>query len=315
MAENPQDALSPQMQELIAVRDSGYQAMMRGELDKAHRDFVDALALAEEVLDEDPGAVDKAQVNLAMIRVQRHEDDLAEKGLREVLLRSTDDDVIRLAAHCLAKVLSHKSEHEKALRFARLSLEKARGIGESLRIHSALSLMGAVHGNQSYLDEALQYYEAALEVLEENPLPEPAHQAFYWAAAMDWIGYTLVLSGRLAEGRLKLEQAHERARAFGITDLVAEIASDLCFACLQLNRLEQARLFGESALEIAEANGLDHLRRNCYYLLGEVCSRLEDPATDGYFKKLAEFYPQLPFLTDFLRQYDISTMINLKEFA
>jgi tetratricopeptide (TPR) repeat protein len=303
------------MSELFALRDSGYQAMMRGDLDRAHRDFVDALALAQEIVDEDPDVVDKAQVNLAMIRVQRHEDELAERGLREVLLRSTNDDVIRLAAHCLAKVLSHKNEHDKALRFARLSLDKARTLGEPLRIQSALSLMGAVFGNQSYLDEALEYYEEALAVLDQHPLPEAAHQAFYWAAAMDWIGYTLVLSGRLDEGRLKLEAAYERARHFGITDLVAEIASDLCFACLQLNRLEQARMFGEAALEIAESQALDHLRRNCYYLLGETCSRQEDAAADAYFAKLSEFYPQLPFLADFLRQYDISTMINLKEFA
>lgn len=304
------------MAELVAVRDRGYQAMMRGELDRAHRDFEDALALAHEVLAEDPDAVDKAQVNLAMIRVQKHEDDLAERGLREVLLRSTNDDVVRLAAHCLAKVLSHKNEHEKALRFARLSLEKAQGIGDPLRLHSALSLLGAVYGNQSYLDEALDHYEQALAILEQNPLPEPSHHAFYWSAAMDWIGYTLTLSGRHEEGRLKLEQAYERARAFGITDLVAEIGSDLCFACLQLGRLEQARVFGEAALEIAESQGLDHLRRNCYYLLGETCSRLEDTeAAEEHFRKLGEFYPQLPFLSDFLRQYDISAMINLKEFA
>lgn len=307
---------SPRMSELMSTRDRAYEAMMRGELDRAQRDFEDALVMAHEVLDEDPDAVDKAQVNLAMIRVQRHEDDLAERGLREVLLRSANDDVIRLAAHCLAKVLSHKNEHEKALRFARLSLEKARLSGDSLRIHSALSLLGAVYGNQSYLDEALDHYEQALSILEQNPLKEPAHHAFYWSAAMDWIGYTLVLSGRHEEGRIKLEQAYERARAFGITDTAAEIASDLCFACLQLGRLEQARMFGEASLEIAESQALEHLRRNGYYLMGETCSRMgDDEAADAYFKKLGEFYPQLPFLSDFLRQYDISAMINLKEFA
>ena len=308
--------LSPRMKELVEVRDRAYQSMMRGELDKAYRDFEDAVELAADVLAEDPDAVDKAQVNLAMIRVQKHEDDLAERGLREVLMRSANDDVIRLAAHCLAKVLSHKNEHEKALRFARLSLEKARIIDDPLRTHSALSLLGAVYGNQSYCEESLDYYEQALAILEQNPLPVPAHHAFYGASAMDWIGYTLVLSGRHEEGRIKLERAHERARAFGITDLVAEIGSDLCFACLQLGRLEQARMFGEAGLEIAESQSLAHLRRNCYYLLGETCSRQgDDAAAEEYFGKLGEFYPQLPFLSDFLRQYDISAMINLTEFA
>ena len=176
--------------------------------------------------------------------------------------------------------------------------------------------MGGVLNNQSYLKESLEHYEEALRILEANELPDPAHQAFYWSAHEDSIGYTLVLLGRLEEGRLHLESAYERARAFGITDLVAEIASDLCFGCLRLGRLEQAKIFGESALEIAESQSLDRLRRNCYYLLGEVSSRLGDEeAADEYFRKLGVFYPQVPFLGAFLREYDISSMINLKEFA
>lgn len=304
------------MDEYVRLRDSGYHAMMRGELERARRDFEDALDVAHDCVDEDQDIVDKAEVNLAMIHVQCHEDEAAEKGLREVLLRSLNDDVIRMAAHCLAKILSHRNEHEKALRFARLALDKSRSLEDPLRIHSSLGLLGAVYGNQSYLEESLDHYEKALAVLEENPLPESGHHAFYWCAYQDSIGYTLVLLGRAQEGRLRLESAHERARGFGISDLVAEIESDLCFCHLQLERLEQAAIYGESALEIAESQALDRLRRNCYYLLGEIASRQnDDEAADAYFKKLGEFYPQVPFLGEFLRQYDISSMINLKEFA
>lgn len=315
--------MSPRLEEYVRLRDSGYHAMMRGDLDRAKRDFEDALGAAAGCLDEDPDAVEKAEVNLAMIRVQCHEDQLAEKGLREVLLRSLNDDVIRMAAHCLAKILSHRNDHEKALRFARLALEKSRGMADSLpasevslRMHSSLGLIAAVYGNQSYLEDSLSHYEQALAVLEENPLAEAAHHAFYWSAYQDAIGYTLVLLGRLQEGRLRLEAAHERTRAFGITDLVAEVAADLCFCHLQLGRLEQARIYGEAALEIAEAQRLDRLRRNCYYLLGEIGSREGDEeAAETWFGKLGQLYPQVPFLGEFLRQYDISSMINLKEFA
>ena len=304
------------MDEYTALRDAGYHAMMRGELDQARRSFEDAVTVAEDCLSLDPDAVDKAEVNLAMIRVQCHQDELAEKGLREVLLRSLNDDVIRLAAHCLAKVLSHRNDHEKALRFARLALEKSRALGDPRHLHSSLGLLGAVYGNQSYLEESLAHYEQALEVLEQNEMSEAAHHAFYWSAYQDSIGYTLVLMGRLAEGRLRLEAAHEKSRQFGITDLVAEVASDLCFCNLQLGKLELAQLYGESALAIAEEQGLDRLRRNCYYLLGETASRLgEDEEADAYFTRLGAFYPQIPFLGEFLRQYDISSMINLKEFA
>lgn len=304
------------MAEYSRLRDSGYHAMMRGELERARRDFEDALEVASTCLDDDKDVVDKAEVNLAMIRVQCHQDQPAEKGLREVLLRSLNDNVIRMAAHCLAKILSHRNEHEKALRFARLALDKSRSLGDPLFLHSSLGLLGAVYGNQSYLGESLDHYEQALRILDESPLPDASHHAFYWCAYQDSIGYTLVLLGRAKEGRLRLESAHERARSFGISDLVAEIESDLCFCHLQLDRLDQAAIYGESALAIAESQSLDRLRRNCYYLLGEIASRQDDDeAADGYFKKLGEFYPQVPFLGEFLRQYDISSMINLKEFA
>jgi tetratricopeptide (TPR) repeat protein len=272
--------------------------------------------VAEGCTGEDADVLDKAEVNLAMIRVQTHEDELAERGLREVLLRSTNDDVIRLAAHCLAKVLSHKSEHEKALRFARQALAKSEALGEPLKIHASLSLMGAVYANQSYLDEALRYYEQSLRVLDEHPLPSAAQQGFYRSVTNDSLGYVLVLMERLDEGLLHLEEAYETARALGITDLVAEAASDICFAYLRQGVLDEAARYGREGLEIAEAQGYSHLRRNCYYLLGEVASRSGDDAAAGeYFRKLGEFYPQVPFLVDFLREYDISTMINLKEFA
>ena len=41
----------------------------------------------------------------------------------------------------------------------------------------------------------------------------------------------------------------------------------------------------------------------------------DDAKADDYFRRLTEFYPQFAFLGDFLREYDISSMINLKEFA
>ena len=83
-----------------------------------------------------------------------------------------------------------------------------------------------------------------------------------------------------------------------------------------LGNLDEAQEYGESALAMAEEHGYDFFRRNCYYLLGEIASQSgEDAKADDYFRRLAEFYPQFAFLSDFLREYDISSMINLKEFA
>ena len=299
-----------------ALRDEGLAAMTRGDLRSACHRLEAARDVVAEAADELPDLLDQAEVNLAMIRVQVHEDGLAERGLREVLLRSGSDDVIRLAAHCLAKILSRRSEHEKAMKYARLSLERAERLGDPLKLHAAYTLLGALNVNHSYLEEALAHYEKGLALLEENPVPDPVKHSYYWCMASDNVGYVLVLLGRVAEGRLRLELAHEKARALGITELVAETATDLCFAHLQEGRHEEARRFGLEALEIAEGQELTFFRRNCYYLLGEIASRSgDDAAADKWFATLGEFYPQVSFLGDFLKRFDVSQMINLKEFA
>lgn len=308
--------MARKLEDYEALRERGWKAMTRGDVRLACREYEQALRVAHDCAEEDPDVVDKAEVNLALARVQAHQDDLAERGLREVLLRSANSEVIRVAAQCLAKILSHRNEHEKAHRFARLALEKALELGQPLQVFSCRTLLGLLYLNQSYLEEALEHYEAALDLLEANPRDEGAEQAYYWALTTDNIGYVLVLQGRLREGRLKLEAAHERARNLGITDLVAEIATDLCFVHLRLGELEEARRHGERALEMAEEHGYDFFRRNCYYLLGEVASRSGDEAAaDDYFRRLGEFYPQFAFLGDFLKEFDVSSMINLKEFA
>ena len=302
--------------EYEALRERGYRAMTRGELRAAASDLEQARRMADELVVEDPEIADKAEVNLAMIRVQLHEDALAERGLREVLLRTANEDVARLAAHCLAKVLSRQSQHDKALRFAALSLEKAQVLGDRLKVCSALQLLGQVHVNRSSLDEALARYGEAIAILEESPLPDPSLHAFYWCVATDMLGYVLVLLGRREEGQALLEKAYARSKDHGLVHLVAETAVDLSFAALQEERLDDAARYGAEALAIAESEGLEMERRNAYYLLGETASRRgDDAAADEYFRRLAAYYPQVPFLGEFLRDYDISSLVNLKEFA
>lgn len=308
--------MTTRIRDYEAARDRGWQAMTRGDLKLACREYEDALELARASIEDDPDVVDKAEVNLALARVQAHQDDLAERGLREVLLRSSNADVMRVAAQSLAKVLSHRHEFDKAQRFARLALQKAEELDDPLKVFSCRTLLGLLALNQSYLEESLEHYETALHLIEAHPSEDKSYQAYCLAVAMDNVGYVLVLQGNLREGLLRLEAAHEQARNLGITDVVAEILTDLCFASLRLDDLDRAEQYGEQALRCAEVNGYDFFRRNCYYLLGEISSRQgREEEADDYFRRLGEFYPQFAFLGEFLKEYDISSMINLKEFA
>lgn len=304
------------IREYEELRERGWKAMTQGDMRLACEIYESALAAAQHCLAADPDVVDKAEVNLALARVQANKDEVAERGLREVLIRSGNSEVIRVAAQCLAKIHSHRSEHEKAHRYAQLALEKAEELGEPLQVLSCRTTLGLLYGNQSYYDESLEQYAAVLELLEEGPLGDPAQQAYYWTLTTDHVGYVLAMKGLLPEAKEKLEGAHAKARELRITELLAEIGTDLCFVNLRLGNLSEARSYGEEALAIAEEHGYDFFRRNCYYLLGEVASQGgNDEVADDYFRRLAEFFPQFAFLGDFLREYDISSMINLKEFA
>ena len=298
------------------LRDQGWHAMARGELQRALADLERACELAADLVEEDEEILDKAEVNLAMIRLQLHDDVRAESGLRQVLLRSGNDDVMRLAAHCLAKILSRRGDHDRALRLARTSLAKARSGGEGLKICSALQLIGHVLVNESRLDEGLRSYRDAAEVLERNPLADESLHAFYETTVADMIGYVLVLQGDAQRGLDVLEPTLETARRHGIRELEAEISGDLCLALLHLARYDEARRHGERMLELSEELGVSYYRRNAYYLLGETASRAGDRAeAERWFDRLANLYPNVPYLRQFLCDYDISSLVNLKEFA
>lgn len=304
------------MSEYARLRDHGWGAMARGRLEEARGALAAARDLAETLTAEDPEIVDKADVNLAMIRLQLHDDAAAESGLRAVLLRTSNDDVARLAAHCLSKVLSRRGDSEKALRFARTSLERAEAQGEPLKVCSARQLIGHVLVNASHLEEGLEEYEAARALLRRHPLADRALHAFYETTVVDMIGYVHVLRGELEAGLALLEPALEQARLHDIRELQAEISGDICLAKMQLERLDEAIEHGLEMLSIGEELRVDHYRRNAFYLLGECCSRAgRDEEASEWYERLAEFYPSVPFLRQFLCEYDISALVNLKELS
>ena len=71
--------------------------------------------------------------------------------------------------------------------------------------------------------------------------------------------------------------------------------------------------YGEKALAIASDKDYKDILKNCYYLLGEVNLLMDnEERSDLYFDKLQEFYPHLPVLKQFLRTFDVSNIINLK---
>jgi tetratricopeptide (TPR) repeat protein len=82
---------------------------------------------------------------------------------------------------------------------------------------------------------------------------------------------------------------------------------------MQIKEYTRALEHGEKALALALEHEYKDIQKNCYYLLGEIHLLMgEDEKSDQYFDRLQEYYPHVPVLKEFLRTFDVTSIINLK---
>ena len=126
-------------------------------------------------------------------------------------------------------------------------------------------------------------------------------------------GYCTLLKKRYRQGISIILEALQIATHNGNTRCVVECYQDLSFAYMQLKEFKRADEYGEQALAIAAEKDYKDILKNCYYLLGEINLLMgREERSDLYFGKLQELYPHLAVLKDFLRTFDVSNIINLK---
>ena len=66
-----------------------------------------------------------------------------------------------------------------------------------------------------------------------------------------------------------------------------------------------------AALQIAEQAGYRDVIQNCCYILGELAAmegNLEE--REAYFSRLQAFFPNFPYLREFLRMFDVSSILT-----
>jgi len=97
--------------------------------------FEEARAMAAR--SRDHGLADKAIANRSMALIEMGEYEEAAVGLKEIILRSRDDETICGAAYNLSISLRRQNQYQKACFYARLANEKSRAIGRSTRSFSA----------------------------------------------------------------------------------------------------------------------------------------------------------------------------------
>ncbi len=285
---------------------AGYAQVKKSEFHEALATFESARRIAGRAR----GLADKAVANKSMVLLEMGECARAARGLREIILRNSDDETICGAAYNLSISLRRQGKHQRALFYARLAVEKARAIKNQNWIARCHNLHGNLHLVQSRLGAALKEYRKALAVR----LKEKALNRFAIGILRDNIGYCLLLLGRYEEGIAEIRLAAKFARKVGNRRGVCECEHDLAFGLMQMRKLAEAESHGEKALKLAEELDCGEIVRNCYYILGEINHlKGDDARRDRYFYKLQELHPNLPFLRDFLCKFDVSRIIALRQ--
>ncbi|ANM29197.1 hypothetical protein ABI59_05710 [Acidobacteria bacterium Mor1] len=289
-------------------------AMAEGKAKTLEGDFACALECYRSAREaggamDSSESVDRAELNMAMVRLQMGQAKRGEEGLREILLRARNQRIAFSAAYNLASSLRKQGHYERALGYARRAMDRAAELEAHDLQAGVHTLTGNILLNQSYPDDALVEYETAWRLHHEAGRPS----LYSLAILKENIGYCLLLMDRLPEGMQRLNEALDLAEEAGDRRCQAECLQDLCYGHLLLEEYEEAILMGERALRRAVSSDYPDIEENCHYLLGELGNRIEDPdLRDAHFDRLQELHPELPMLKEFLCSVDVASIITLK---
>lgn len=296
----------------ISPRDH-YFRLQRQCRDAVHRGDVEAaLDLADRAMQvagacEDADLKHRALSNRSMVLLEAGDVAPAEKGLREVVLQSSNDEVQCRAAFYLASSLRRQHKIGKAQIFARKAMEKADALEHTVWRARCHNLLGNIYLNQGAHDDALTDYRRALALWQSLN----GDHRFAIAIVLDNLGYCLTLTRRTEQGIPLIREALDLAMQIGDQRTEAECRQDLAHAYLNLGETPVAREFALLAVRIAESAGYRDILQNCFYVLGQLAALEGDlQESDEYFDRLQAFFPDFPRLREFLRLFDVSNILT-----
>jgi tetratricopeptide (TPR) repeat protein len=292
----------------LSTFESGAQFIKKGQFQKALEKYSKAHQIALKLAD--PTLIHKSSANLSLALIELGEYKKAEKGLREIIMSSQDDTVIFSASYSLAISLRKQGKYQSALKFASMALQKSTDMKHLDAQAKAHNLIGNIHLFQNYIGKALEKYLKALEIREK----EIGDNSFSLAILKENIGYCYILQKDFKTGIKLIKKALQIAKTIGDARCASDCHQDLSYAYMLMRKLDLAEKMGEGALHLAIENGYKDVEKNCYYLLGEInFLKGNSGKMDSYFQKLQDLYPHLPFLKEFLSEFDVSNFITLKQ--
>lgn len=286
------------------LRNGAVAAIRRGELQEALEHFESALDVARRIGDSD--LVGRAFCNVAGVRISLGPCDEIFPELRRILTRNGDPENCRLAAYNLARAYEHKKEYKKGLFYARITMERTQALSEPRPDWLATShnQIGNLLVAESFFSDAAEHYRTALKVL-------PAESGMLHALLEQNIGYCRLMMGEPRDALGLLYPSLRTLRHDPNLGLQARL--DVALALIEVGKHHHAIRHAGVALSTAEKLGRTDQSKNALYLLGEAATMLGDEdLARSYFNRLEQFFPDTPFLTDFLLATDVRGMINLR---
>jgi tetratricopeptide (TPR) repeat protein len=286
------------------LKSRGAQAVEAGRLEDAKSLFEEALAWARE--HGDPRQIDLAVCNRAAAAIELGCGESELPRLREILVRNANPVSCRIAAYNIARYYELIKSFKKALFYARIARERSEHLGRRDWLASSHNLIGNTLLAESFVEQACEEYEKALEFM-------PAEPGAARARILDNLGYCRVLQGRHAEGYTLLYESLRLLRHFQAERYEISTRLDLCFAHLETGRYRHAWNQGQAALELAERMGETDSIKNALYLLGEVenLRGYLDKARTYFTRLQRDFFPDASYLPGFLLAVDVRKLVNL----
>lgn len=285
---------------------------------QGHGRYELALDLYEDALEHAEALGNRRKIHGARINISscllslgEHAD--ARRGLPAIILESEEPRHVCVAAYQLADAFLREGKLERSQTYLRTSLDQARQCGDEWHEGLTLLMQGRVQILVGDHAQAVSSYDAARRLHE--PVQDPSVGRASLSSILNDLGYAELLTGELFRGLRHLHQSLRLARATGNLRIEAEAEKDLAFGFLLGDKLSAAERHGVKALGLATDHGYDTVLRNACYLLMEVSLRQDrDRDFEGYFDRLQSLMPEMKLSRDFFRMFDISDVINLKEF-
>lgn len=272
--------------------------------------FDEAIALCDQAIRwaEDrtnPSDIDLAHCNRASILVNLGRGQEVVSRLRRILLASADARNCFLASYNLSRFHDLEQESERALFYARQSLEYAKRSDSSEFIAGSYNQLGVLQVAGSYFAEACDNYEEALKLTAEENVTR--------VTMLSNLGYCRVVVGQHREGFRRLFSSLRLIRRLRLGSWAMLPHLALSYAYLEIGKLKSAHRHAAMALPLAEEAEHRESMKNSLYLLGEAAKLTGDQlaAYEHYQRLQREFYPDKHFIPDFLMVTDCRKLVNL----